>query len=144
MKDYYKILNLKSNATLRQIRDSYKKHVKELKQSANLNLESQKKLSEVLQAYEVLKNPLTKRKYDAILKNESSSSKRIKKSHSERDLIRYNNVVSKKIHKGSLKNEKVIRKSENRIRKDFNIGDILFNFGELLEFILNLISAFVK
>lgn len=65
-KDFYKILGVSRNASDKEIRAAYKKLALKLHPDRNKNNpQAGKDFSDVNQAYEVLKNPEKKRRYDA-------------------------------------------------------------------------------
>ena len=67
-KDYYKILDLEnSKVTVEQIKTAYRKQAKKYHPDVNIgNKLSEEKIKDINEAYRVLSNPTTKRKYDRI------------------------------------------------------------------------------
>ena len=61
MKDYYDILGVGKNATLQEIRLQYKKLALEYQPTAKDDSQAHNRLKEVVEAYEILRNPLRKK-----------------------------------------------------------------------------------
>lgn len=94
------------------------------------------KVSAIVEAYDVLKNPFSKRKYDVLIQNGNSSSKRINKHVSEKRLKKYDRTVKRINVKSNRKSTKLISASERRLDRMFNTGTVSHFFLELLDFIL--------
>lgn len=65
-KDYYKILELEnSKVTIEQIKNSYRKQAKKYHPDVNVgNKMAEERIKDINEAYRVLSNPISKRKYD--------------------------------------------------------------------------------
>ena len=65
-KDYYKILNLESSkVTIDQIKTAYRKQAKKYHPDVNVgNKLAEERIKDINEAYRILSNPTTKRKYD--------------------------------------------------------------------------------
>eukprot|EP00529_Nitzschia_sp_RCC80_P020721 CAMPEP_0113503258 /NCGR_PEP_ID=MMETSP0014_2-20120614/34046_1 /TAXON_ID=2857 /ORGANISM="Nitzschia sp." /LENGTH=399 /DNA_ID=CAMNT_0000398209 /DNA_START=638 /DNA_END=1837 /DNA_ORIENTATION=- /assembly_acc=CAM_ASM_000159 len=63
-RDFYKILGVSRNADSSEIKGAYRKLAKELHPDANPNRDTTEQFQDINRAYEVLKNPDLKRKYD--------------------------------------------------------------------------------
>ena len=65
-KDYYKILELEnSKVTAEQIKNAYRKQAKKYHPDVNVgNKVAEEKIKDVNEAYRILSNPITKKKYD--------------------------------------------------------------------------------
>ncbi|MFA6570955.1 MAG: J domain-containing protein [Bacteroidota bacterium] len=71
-KDYYKILGVEKTATSEQIKSAYRKLALQYHPDKNKgNKTSENKIKEINEAYEVLKNPEKRKKYDNINSNYS-------------------------------------------------------------------------
>lgn len=80
MINYYNILNLTNNATLTEIKKAYKKLVFLYHpDKTNNDLEKKEKFLQITDAYEILKDPYKKRKYDIIYTSYTSSIFQAKK-----------------------------------------------------------------
>lgn len=65
MKDYYKILDIKKNASLSEIKKTYRKLARKYHPDLNPNDSSaEKRFKEISEAYEVLKDPKKRKQYD--------------------------------------------------------------------------------
>ena len=66
IKDYYKILGLENNkVTTEQIKNAYRKQAKKYHPDVNVgNTVAEEKIKDINEAYRVLSNPASKRKYD--------------------------------------------------------------------------------
>lgn len=142
MKDYYAALELTPSASLKEIHSKYKELVNKLRVSADFNPLERARLSAIYEAYEVLKNPLSKRKYDVVIKNDASSSKKIRKNFSDIQLNRYEKKIEKKAKRGKLKGEKLLEKPRNTWASNSGFGDFLHAIGGVLELVLNIFAAF--
>ncbi|MCL2767814.1 MAG: DnaJ domain-containing protein, partial [Synergistaceae bacterium] len=65
-KDYYKILGIEHNATSEQIRKAHRKLAKKYHPDVNKEAGAEQKFKDVNEAYEVLKDPDKRQKYDTI------------------------------------------------------------------------------
>mmetsp|Transcript_17681 Transcript_17681/g.43087 ORF Transcript_17681/g.43087 Transcript_17681/m.43087 type:complete len:463 (+) Transcript_17681:80-1468(+) len=63
-RDFYKILGVSRNAESSEIKGAYRKLAKEFHPDANPNRDTTEQFQDINRAYEVLKNPDLKRKYD--------------------------------------------------------------------------------
>ena len=65
-KNYYKILELENNkVTTEQIKNAYRKQAKKYHPDVNVgNKVAEERIKDINEAYRVLSNPTTKRKYD--------------------------------------------------------------------------------
>ncbi len=113
-KDYYKILELKTNkVSTEEIKIAYRNAVK--KNHPDLNLDSklaEEKIKDINEAYRILSNYSTKRKYDRIWTKHSSSSKQ--KEYREKN--RKSNTIFGEfinIFFGNIENTKESKNSKN-------------------------------
>ena len=83
-KNYYKILELETNkVTIDQIKSAYRKQAKKYHPDVNVGDKlAEEKIKDVNEAYRILSNPSTKRKYDRIW-NSNVGRKRIKGRNQE-------------------------------------------------------------
>ncbi|AER67322.1 chaperone DnaJ domain protein [Thermovirga lienii DSM 17291] len=65
-KDYYKILGVDRNATQEEIQKAYRKLAKKYHPDANKDPAATEKFKEINEAYEVLKDPEKRKRYDAL------------------------------------------------------------------------------
>jgi curved DNA-binding protein len=68
-KDYYKILEVEKNASQEDIKKSYRNLVRKLHPDTNNEPEAENKFKDVQEAYEVLKDPEKRKKYDLLGSN---------------------------------------------------------------------------
>jgi len=68
-KDYYKILGIERNAAAEQIRKAYRKLTKKYHPDVNKEAGAEQKYKDVNEAYEVLKDPDKRQKYDTLGEN---------------------------------------------------------------------------
>ena len=68
-KDYYKILGVESNATADQIRKAYRKLAKKYHPDVNKEAGAEQRYKDINEAYEVLKDPAKRQKYDTLGEN---------------------------------------------------------------------------
>ena len=82
-KDYYKILSLETNrVSSEQIKNAYRNAAK--KYHPDVNVEdrlSEEKIKDINEAYRVLNNPSTKRKYDRMWVNNVGKKKKYEESN---------------------------------------------------------------
>ena len=63
-KDYYKILGVKPNAGLKEIKIAYRKLARKYHPDVNKDVEAEQRMRELNAAYEVLSNPIFREDYD--------------------------------------------------------------------------------
>ena len=80
-KDYYKILELESSkVTEEQIKTAYRKQAKKYHPDVNVgNKLAEERIKDVNEAYRILSNPTTKRKYDRTFGYSVKKKKKVKK-----------------------------------------------------------------
>jgi len=101
MKDYYKILGVKENATKKEIHEAFRKLALKYHPDRNKNI-SQSIFKEINEAYQVLSNDELRKEYD-----EKYFIKRSKKKKSHEPVIKYkdDNNIFYSDAKGSELNE---------------------------------------
>lgn len=67
--DYYKVLGVDRNATQREIQKAYRALARKYHPDANKGKDAEKKFKQISEAYEVLKDPETRNKYDTLGSN---------------------------------------------------------------------------
>jgi len=65
-KDYYKILGVPRNATQEEIQRAYRKLARKYHPDVNKSPEAEEKFKEINEAYEVLRDPEKRKKYDQL------------------------------------------------------------------------------
>ena len=88
-KDYYKILGLESNkATPEEIKAAYREQAKKYHPDINSeNNFSEERFKDINEAYKVLSNPTTKRKYDRMWNSNIGKKKKFEESKREEGSI---------------------------------------------------------
>ena len=121
-KDYYKILGLESNkATPEEIKAAYREQAKKYHPDINSeNNFSEERFKDINEAYKVLSNPTTKRKYDRMWNSNIGKKKKFEESKREEGSIFSNffnmffgEQLQSKEEKKSKKKEKLPIKGEN-------------------------------
>ena len=121
-KDYYKILGLESNkATPEEIKAAYREQAKKYHPDINSeNNFSEERFKDINEAYKVLSNPTTKRKYDRMWNSNIGKKKKFEESKREEGSIFSNffnmffgEQLQNKEKKKSKKKEKLPIKGEN-------------------------------
>lgn len=117
-KDYYGILELGSNATQREIKDSYRSLARRYHPDLNQNdILAEKKFKQVIEAYFVLSNDIKKREYDKSREINNSFFREVGKKppNSFSNLfgsilskIKYSDVVSKSVKNFPQKGDDII------------------------------------
>ncbi|TRX02029.1 DnaJ domain-containing protein [Flavobacterium gawalongense] len=62
--DYYKVLNISENATLEEIKKAFRELAKEYHPDKNKSIDASQKFRDVFEAYEILKDKITKDIFD--------------------------------------------------------------------------------
>ena len=62
--DYYKVLNISENATLEEIKKAFRELAKEFHPDKNKSSDASVKFREIFEAYEILKDKITKDIFD--------------------------------------------------------------------------------
>lgn len=140
-KDYYKILELKTNkVSTEEIKTAYRNAVK--KNHPDLNLDSklaEEKIKDINEAYRTLSNYTTKRKYDRIWTKHSFSSKqkeyreKNKKSNTifgEFFNIFFGNIENIKEQKNSKKDQKPIKGENIETSIDTDIEEVFYGIDK--------------
>ena len=85
LKDYYKILGLEDNkVTIEQIKNAYRKQAKKYHPDVNVgNKVAEERIKDINEAYRVLSNPTSKRKYDRSWNYNIGNKKRKTKTSGE-------------------------------------------------------------
>lgn len=115
-KDYYKILNLDTNkVTLTQIKNAYREQAKKYHPDVNVgNRNCEERFKDINEAYKILSEPTTKRKYDRIWNRNvgSKGNTYTNKTNQKGDFFTmfFGNINSEEV---KVKNEKVASKGEN-------------------------------
>ena len=140
-KDYYKILELKTNkVSTEEIKTAYRNAVK--KNHPDLNLDSklaEEKIKDINEAYRILSNYSTKRKYDRIWTKHSSSSKQ--KEYREKNRksntifgefinIFFGNIENTKESKNSKKDKKPIKGENIETSIDADIEEVFYGIDK--------------
>ena len=140
-KDYYKILELKTNkVSTEEIKTAYRNAVK--KNHPDLNLDSklaEEKIKDINEAYRILSNYSTKRKYDRIWTKHSSSSKQ--KEYREKNRksntifgefinIFFGNIENTKESKNSKKDQKPIKGENIETSIDADIEEVFYGIDK--------------
>ena len=121
-KNYYKILGLESNkATPEEIKAAYREQAKKYHPDINSeNNFSEERFKDINEAYKVLSNPTTKRKYDRMWNSNIGKKKKFEESKREEGSIFSNffnmffgEQLQSKEEKKSKKKEKLPIKGEN-------------------------------
>ncbi len=121
-KDYYAILELKTNrVTIDQIKNSYRELAKKYHPDVNIsNKAAEDRFKDINEAYRVLSEPVSKRKYDRMWNNYIGNKKRKEFEESKRAS---NSAFSDFFNMffGSIKEDKETKKNKNAPVKGENI-----------------------
>ena len=142
MKNYYKILQLSEDSNLKEVRKRYKSLVLEYHPDVNKSPNSQKEFIEIVEAYEVLKNPVRKRRYDTLLKIHLLKEKENAKRVSNKKIRRFKNKIKKAEQKGFRKGENYSKDSVDQLSKRNDSSIFLEILADILKLILKLFEPF--
>ncbi|MDF1696254.1 MAG: DnaJ domain-containing protein [Saprospiraceae bacterium] len=140
MKNYYEILQLKEDATLYDIRAQYKKLTLEIQPKAKTDPVFHLRLEEIVEAYEILRSPFRKRKYDLLIDNQNSSSKRRIKHLPKSKENAYKEQLNARIEKSKKVAEKIENNSTKKVNSIIRKSEPSFAVDVFLEFILSMIA----
>jgi len=98
MKNYYQILGVSSSVSFKEIKSAYRKLSLKLHPDVNKSADAYKKFSELNEAYHILKDPLRRARYDALLKSDSQNRKHKRwerKTQKSADKVRERSIKNK-------------------------------------------------
>ena len=106
-KNYYKILELETNkVTIDQIKSAYRKQAKKYHPDVNVGDKlAEEKIKDVNEAYRILSNPSTKRKYDRTWNY--NVGRRLNQTIVFKDLENKDKTITIKLPEGVQENEKI-------------------------------------
>lgn len=138
MKDFYKILELTHKSNNHAIRKAYRRLALIYHPDVNSDPTASKKFIEIGEAYEVLKNPLKRRKYDLLYnsvlnKNSPLSSQRRRK---------WNDEVNQKQQAGADKAMHNAKQDFNKFEKKTAFRVVFDVFWGGLGFIVRILEIF--
>jgi curved DNA-binding protein CbpA len=132
MKNYYQILEIPQGTTTVKIKKAYRMLSLKLHPDVNPDPYANDQFIAINEAYQVLKNPYTRNKYDFILNNPSVDSSRASKSK---------NTVNRSTNKGRRRGTRYAKQSEKRSRRESKWHDRFYFIEIILEVIGSVISG---
>src|SRR5690606_34011722 len=130
LKNYYKILNIKKDATPEQVKDAYRKLVKFWHPDVNPSPNSHEKIIEINEAYEILNNKDKREVYDRIYNEyfgitsavETTESNQESRSNERSTEYRYDDKTSADfddlqnwINQARIKTDEIIKKGLKKV-----------------------------
>ncbi|MDR5658459.1 DnaJ domain-containing protein [Serpentinicella sp. ANB-PHB4] len=135
MKDYYKILEIKQDATEADIKKAYRQLAKMWHPDVNKPPGAQGKFVEISEAYEILSNPKSRAQYDQIKRNNSYEKAHhdfdfSKQQQQARERGEYYSSISledlfKKVFKTTIEVGKATLFGENAYNSNITLKDLL-------------------
>ena len=119
MKNYYQILGVPQNTGNIALRKAYRKQSLKLHPDVNKSPDAHEKFLELSEAYQVLKDPTKRRRYDYLLKNPA-------KKPQPRRQPRYEDTVSRESQRGRTRGSRRTTYSERDYRQKERQGDYTF------------------
>jgi len=111
LKKYYQILNLSKEAGIKEIRKSYRRLALQLHPDVNNSADANERFIELGEAYEVLKNPVSRKRYDNLYDYQILKRKPKQSGDYQRKKQTWEEVLRKKQKQGAKKAES--RRKEN-------------------------------
>jgi curved DNA-binding protein CbpA len=144
LKDYYKILNVKQDASLLKIKKAFRKLARELHPDVNKSSNAHNEFVELNEAYRVLSKHVKRMQYNIlydykILKKLPKKPKRYDKKHQK-----WEEHVNNSVKKGRKKGEKYASESNKKFNKRIKKWNYYSIFDFLLEFFWWILEAFFK
>ncbi|PCJ66474.1 MAG: hypothetical protein COA58_06770 [Bacteroidetes bacterium] len=129
MKDYYETLGLKKGCNSLQIKKAYRKLSLKLHPDVNKNANAHDTFIEINEAYQVLRDPVKRSKYNYLLKNHKNilNAKRQK---------RYENSVNRQTQKGNRQGKRYAQEDDKSFQKKYKWTDWMLWSGYVFEIIL--------
>lgn len=147
LKNYYKILNIKKDATPEQVKDAYRKLVKFWHPDVNPSPNSHEKIIEINEAYEILNNKDKREVYDRIYNEyfgitsavETTESNQESRSNERYTEYRYDDKTSADfddlqnwINQARIKTDEIIKKGLKKVDSSLETG--FYAIGEIGNF----------
>lgn len=122
-KDYYKILGLEtSRITLQQLKEAYRESAKKYHPDVNVGDRiAEERFKDVNEAYKILSNPSTKRKYDRIWNSNVGRKKKKEQENQKTINVKFSDLFS--MFFGTKKEEVRENKTSNKIKDNKIIGE---------------------
>lgn len=140
MKNYYQILNVNKDASLKEIGKSYKQLALKFHPDVNKESYAKQMFISILEAYEVLKNPVRRRRYDYLLSLKQLSNEK-QQTHSKKTK-KWENSIRRKQEQSNAKANRYADKSEKVFRKSSGWSDFIHSCFEILDFFIRLLNIF--
>lgn len=142
MKDFYKILELNRNASIKEIRKSYRRLALKLHPDVNTSNNANAEFIALGEAYEVLKSPSKRYQYDRlydykILNKTPKKPERFRKRNEQWA----ENVANRK-KKGATRSKQQSQENYDSFKKKTSIGALFDSFWSFIELIINFLNIF--
>jgi len=141
VKDYYQILQVSQGISSKEIYKSYKRLALQFHPDVNKAPDAHQKFVLILEAYEVLRNPIRRRKYDRLY-NIQIIEKKNKKRYNKKKTQQWEAEIKKKEAKGHAKAEKCANQSQEEFKYSSGWGEALTGIFEFLDFFFRLFEIF--
>lgn len=142
MKNYYKILGIERDVHIIDIRKAYRKKALELHPDKNTSPNASIDFIEVNEAYSVLKHATSKVRYDKLYDHIFGDKKTNETKYNQRKASR-TEFVNNRAERGKAKAQTKSNMKSGQFEKQANRSGIFDGLSMVIEFIGNLLVAFL-
>lgn len=141
MKDYYKTIGISQSSNTLEIRKAFRKRALELHPDVNKSESAKEEFILINEAYEVLKNSLSRARYDRLYNHDILHKAPKSEDRFQQRRTRRKKSTADRATQGKRRGEKDAKVDESRYKKKRNLSgvwDFFSLFGDAILFVLSL------